>query len=78
MEAPHVATADFLYYRFRQPEYSKAQLKKLTEEFTTQKEVFAFFKHEDTPEGALNAVTIARAAGIEARPFELPVKKAKK
>jgi len=78
MEAPHVSTADFLYYRFRQPEYSQAHLKKLTEEFMAQKEVYAFFKHEDTPEGAQNAVTIARAAGIEAMPFELPAKKGKK
>jgi hypothetical protein len=39
------------------------------------KEVFAFFKHEENPESALNAVTVARAAGIEAKPFEMPVSK---
>ena len=78
IEAPHAATADFIYYRFRQPEYSKAQLKKLAEEFmehAKEKEVFAFFKHEETPEGALNAVAIARMAGMEAKPFAMPAKK---
>ena len=79
--APHVATADFLYYRFRVPEYSAEQLKKVAEELTREsqsKEVFAFFKHEENPESALNAVTVARAAGIEAKPFTLPVATRKK
>jgi uncharacterized protein YecE (DUF72 family) len=78
IQAPHAATADFLYYRFRVPEYSKAQLDKVAEELIGQskdKEVFAFFKHEENPESALNAVTVARAAGIEAKPFTMPVSK---
>jgi uncharacterized protein YecE (DUF72 family) len=80
IEAPRVATADFLYYRFRQPEYSKEQIKELAHEFmrhSHKRDVFAFFKHEDTPEGALNAVAIARMAGIEAKPFAMPEAKSK-
>lgn len=78
--APHVATADFLYYRFRVPAYSPEQLKKTAEELTREsqsKEVFAFFKHEENPESALNAVTVARSAGIEAKPFTMPEPKRK-
>jgi hypothetical protein len=37
--------------------------------------VFAFFKHEERPESALNAVTVARLNGIEAKPFVMPEKK---
>lgn len=79
--APKVATADFLYYRFRVPEYSKEQLHKIADEMIGQskdKEVFAFFKHEENPESALNAVIVARTAGIEAKPFALPAAKTSK
>jgi len=72
---PREATANFLYYRFRVPEYSKEQLNTIGEELIGQakeKEVFAYFKHEENPESALNAVIVARAAGIEAKPFVLP------
>jgi uncharacterized protein YecE (DUF72 family) len=76
---PKVATADFVYYRFREPEYNSPDLKQLAQELkeqSAQREVYAFFKHEEQPESALNAVTVARANGIEAKPFALPVKKA--
>jgi uncharacterized protein YecE (DUF72 family) len=79
--AAHAATADFLYYRFRLPEYSKEQLEKIAEELQAQsqaKEVFAFFKHEEAPESALNAVTVARKLGIEAHPYALPEPRGKK
>jgi uncharacterized protein YecE (DUF72 family) len=77
---PNVPTADFLYYRFRVPELSQEQLKKAAEELATQqeqKEVFAFFKHEENPESALNAVVVARLLRIEAKPFVMPVRKSK-
>lgn len=76
--APRVSTADFLYYRLRCPGYTPAQLGEMAEEIAAQglsREVFAFFKHEDEPEGALNAVTVARRCGIQARPFAMPEKK---
>jgi hypothetical protein len=40
-----------------------------------QREVFAFFKHEEQPESALNAVTVARLNGIEEKPFVMAEKK---
>lgn len=76
--APRVSTADFLYYRLRGPGYTPAQLGEMAEEIAAHglsREVFAFFKHEDEPEGALNAVTVARRCGIVARPFAMPEKK---
>lgn len=78
ISTPKVATADFLYYRFREPEYSTPDLEELAHELSKgreQKEVYAFFKHEEQPESALNAVTVARKNGIQARPFALPEKK---
>src|SRR5438552_4809990 len=71
ISTPKVATSDFLYYRFRLPEYSKDQLNKTAEELASQpqKEVFAFFKHEENPESALNATYVARLLGIEEKPF---------
>ena len=75
---PKVVTADFLYYRFREPEYSTPDLHKVAEEVKAQsaeREVFAFFKHEERPESALNAVTVARLNGIEGKPFVMPEKK---
>lgn len=76
--APRVSTADFLYYRLRCPGYTPAQLAEMAQEIAAHglgREVFAFFKHEDEPEGALNAVTVARTCGIVARPFAMPEKK---
>jgi uncharacterized protein YecE (DUF72 family) len=76
---PRVATADFVYYRFREPEYSTPDLHKLAEELrahSAEHEVYAFFKHEEQPESALNAVTVARACGLEEKPFVMPEKKA--
>jgi uncharacterized protein YecE (DUF72 family) len=78
---PKVVTADFLYYRFREPEYSQPDLNKVAEEVKTQsaeREVYAFFKHEEKPESALNAVTVARLNGVEEKPFVMPEKKARK
>jgi len=81
ISTPKIATADFVYYRFRLPEYSKDQLNKIAEELAAQpqKEIFAFFKHEENPESALNATYVARLLGIEEKPFVLEtLKKAKK
>lgn len=75
---PHVATASFLYYRLRLPEFTEAQVTKISEELKSERqsrEVYAFFKHEETPEGALNAVKAARWNGLEAKPFVMPEKK---
>jgi uncharacterized protein YecE (DUF72 family) len=62
LETPEVVTADFIYYRLRKEEYSPEDRKEIA---TTARrmldggtDVFLFFKHEDTPEGALYAEEI--------------------
>ena len=56
---PDVVTADFCYYRLRKPEYSSEERQRYKETFQRQMEqgrdVFVYFKHEDTPEGAFYA-----------------------
>lgn len=69
---PDVVTAEFCYYRYRKPSYSpeerRAMLRRLEEHLHSGRDVFAYFKHEETPQGALYAVELlkdARAAPAE-------------
>ena len=59
LETPNVVTADFCYYRLRKPEYSTEERQRYKETFRRQiehgRDVFVYFKHEDTPEGAFYA-----------------------
>lgn len=60
IETPRIQTADFSYLRLRNPEKmdSAAERRKLQRVVTGLAEggdVFAYFKHEDSPEGALHA-----------------------
>ena len=63
LEVPEVFTADFVYYRLRKSEYSEEERKLLAErarELLAQgKDLYLFFKHEETPEGALYAEELA-------------------
>jgi uncharacterized protein YecE (DUF72 family) len=56
---PEVVTADFVYSRLRMPEYSaedRAEIGGRVEQLLAQgKDVYVFFKHEETPAGALYA-----------------------
>jgi uncharacterized protein YecE (DUF72 family) len=75
---PRVPTSDFQYFRLRLPEFDEAQIKQISDDLaglSKSQEVYAFFKHEDEPSGALNAVKVARMNGIEEKPFVLPEKK---
>jgi uncharacterized protein YecE (DUF72 family) len=61
---PDVVTADFCYYRYRKPSYTpeerQAMVGRMREHLTAGRNVFAYFKHEETPEGALYAVEISK------------------
>jgi uncharacterized protein YecE (DUF72 family) len=61
---PDVTTADFGYYRYRKPEYSpeerSAMMKTIRDHLQQGRDVFAYFKHEETPQGALYAVEVLR------------------
>jgi uncharacterized protein YecE (DUF72 family) len=65
LETPKVLTADFVYMRLRRPNYSASEL--LSIEYRVQQyrangyTTYAIFKHEETPEGALNAERLLHA-----------------
>ncbi|HXZ31169.1 MAG TPA: DUF72 domain-containing protein [Terriglobales bacterium] len=56
---PDVVTADFCYHRYRKPTYTpeerQAMTSRIREHLSAGRNVFAYFKHEETPEGALYA-----------------------
>ena len=62
---PDVVTAGFCYYRFRKPTYTPEERQAMTdsirEHLTAGRDVFAYFKHEETPEGAIYAREVLRA-----------------
>src|ERR1035441_3814488 len=64
-DTPDVITADYVYYRYRKPTYSLEERQKMVarirEHLAAGRDVFAYFKHEETPEGALYAVDVRRA-----------------
>ncbi len=68
---PDVVTADYAYYRYRKPSYTtderKAMVSRMHEHLAAGRDVFAYFKHEETPEGALYAVDVLGAAGTVGR-----------
>src|SRR5437867_2587074 len=68
---PDVVTADYAYYRYRKPRYTaderKAMVGRMQEHLAAGRDVFAYFKHEETPEGALYAVDVLQAAGTSFR-----------
>jgi len=64
---PDVVTGAFIYYRFRKPSYTgeerRSMVERIREHLAAGRDVFAYFKHEETPEGALYAVSLLREAG---------------
>ena len=68
LETPDVATAPFACYRRRRSEYSEAQLAAITGGIVSRArhgDVFAYFKHEEEPTGALWAASVlAQVRGV--------------
>jgi uncharacterized protein YecE (DUF72 family) len=64
MTTPEIATASFVYYRFRKPSYTgderRSMIDRIKHHIGEGRDVFAYFKHEETPEGALYAVDLLR------------------
>lgn len=67
---PDVITADFACYRYRKPEYSgeerQAMVRRIHEHLDAGRDVYAYFKHEETPQGALYAVEVFKEARASA------------
>lgn len=64
LETPDVATADYSYFRLRQEDYSPRELATIrgkVQQSARRGDVFVYFKHEDTPEGALYAESLTGA-----------------
>jgi len=61
---PDVVTGPFVYYRFRKPSYTEEERRgmvtRIGEHTAAGRDVFAYFKHEETPEGALYARNLLR------------------
>ena len=65
LETPNVQTAGFAYFRLRKKSYSakeRAELARQAVALAQTGDVFTYFKHEDTPEGALYAEELLAAA----------------
>jgi len=64
MTTPDVVTSSFAYYRFRKPSYTaeerRSMVERIREHMAAGRNVFAYFKHEETPEGAIYAVELLR------------------
>jgi uncharacterized protein YecE (DUF72 family) len=62
-----VVTADFVYFRLRKPDYTPADLAAIGDKcgdlLAAGKDLFVFFKHEETPEGALQAESLLKRFG---------------
>jgi len=63
-EVPEVITADFVYYRLRKPDYTDEDLQSIEARvrplLAEGPDLYLMFKHEDTPDGALNAEKLPR------------------
>ena len=65
LETPAVQAADFAYLRLRKETYSPAErtlIASTVSDLVKRGDVYVYFKHEDTPEGALNAEKLIAAA----------------
>jgi uncharacterized protein YecE (DUF72 family) len=65
LETPEIATANFRYFRLRMGEYSAGARKKISTrvgDAARNGDVFVYFKHEDTPDGALYAEKLLKSA----------------
>ena len=61
IETPEVQTADFYYLRLRKPSYTAKEVTPRVRRLARDGDVYVYFKHEDTPEGALNAEALLAA-----------------
>lgn len=62
LDTPEIRTANYIYFRFRQPSYSAEEVKHLAARMerciADGLETYAFFKHEEDPRSPLNAVEL--------------------
>jgi uncharacterized protein YecE (DUF72 family) len=70
LTTPDIRTANYIYFRFRQPTYSAEEVKRLAERvqrcLADGLETYAFFKHEEDPRSPLNAVELLQTVRQQA------------
>jgi uncharacterized protein YecE (DUF72 family) len=68
LEVPEVITADFVYYRLRKPDYTEADVDAFVarsrELLAGGRDLYLMFKHEESPEGAMNAELVLKKAAF--------------
>lgn len=69
LETPDVVTADFCYYRMRKPQYTaeerKAIATRIAAHLADGRDTYVYFKHEETPEGAVYAEELVRMFAVK-------------
>jgi uncharacterized protein YecE (DUF72 family) len=64
-DTPDVVTADYAYYRYRKPTYTpeerQAMVSRIHEHLAAGRDVFAYFKHEETAQGAIYAMDVLQS-----------------
>jgi len=62
---PDIVTADYVYYRYRKSNYTTKERRTMTahirEHLAEGRDVYAYFKHEETPKSAKCAMQLLRA-----------------
>ena len=70
-EVPEVVTAGFVYVRLRKEDYSPVERAAIADRVRGMlaggRDVYVFFKHEDTPAGAVYAEELLKAADLEGK-----------
>ena len=68
LETPEIVTADFAYFRYRKPGYDAGERTLISARLAAISgrlaETYAFFKHEESAESAVNAAEILRAVTL--------------
>src|ERR1035438_4547160 len=66
LEVPEVITADFVYFRLRKPEYAAGDVAgigaRARELLAAGRDLYVMFKHEERPDGAMNAELLLKGA----------------
>jgi uncharacterized protein YecE (DUF72 family) len=68
---PEVITADFVYFRYRKPDYTAEERASIVGDLTRTagrtKELYGFFKHLEAPESPLHALDVLRRLSLAAQ-----------
>jgi uncharacterized protein YecE (DUF72 family) len=68
---PEIITADFIYFRYRKPDYKASERSSIVTNLAKvsgqTEEIYAFFKHLESPESPLHALDVLRKLSVAAQ-----------